>query len=55
MDTIIEGALKEKKLEFVRNVSVQHENIIGDPLKTTVADNGIGKIPGGETGAAGRG
>ena len=42
MDTIIEGALKEKKLEFVRNVSVQHENIIGDPLKTTVADNGIG-------------
>lgn len=34
LDTIIEGSLKEKNLEFVRNVSIQHENIISDPLKT---------------------
>ena len=34
IDAILEGALREKKLKFVRNVSIQHENIIGDPLKT---------------------
>ena len=33
MDTILDASLKEKHLEFTRNVSVQHENIICDPLK----------------------
>ncbi len=33
MDTILEASLKEKDLKFTRNESVQHENIICDPLK----------------------
>lgn len=33
MDTILDASLKEKNLRFTRNVSIQHENIICDPLK----------------------
>ena len=33
MDTIMAGAVQEKKLKFTRKVSIRHEDVICDPLK----------------------
>lgn len=33
MDTIMAGAVQEKKLKFMRKVSIRHEDVICDPLK----------------------
>lgn len=33
MDTIMAGAVQEKKLKFLRKVSIRHEDVICDPLK----------------------